>query len=124
MAEQKIKDFYDLDTWRKAHSFVLEIYKATDKFPKEEFYGVTTQLRRAASSIAANIAEGFSRYHYNDKIRFYHNARGSASEAQNFLFLAKDLSFLLEREFKLLFASAEDVNKLINGLIRSIEEHR
>ncbi len=124
MAEQKIKDFYDLDTWRKAHSFVLEIYKITDKFPKEEFYGITTQLRRAASSIAANIAEGFSRYHYNDKIRFYHNARGSASETQNFLFLAKDLSFLLEKEFKLLFASAEDVNKLINGLIRSIEEHR
>jgi len=121
---EKIKDFYELNAWKKAHEFVLEIYKITKKFPKEELYGITSQLRRAASSIGANIAEGFSRYHYNDKIKFYHNARGSLSETQNFLFLAKDLSFLIEKEFKYLFGFSEEVNKLINGLIRSIERQK
>ena len=95
----KIKNFYDLDTWRKSHKFALEIYNKTKKFPKEELYGITSQLRRSTSSIAANIAEGFSRYHYNDKIRFYHNARGSVSETQNFLLLAKDLSYLSIEQF-------------------------
>lgn len=121
---EKIKNFYDLDAWRKAHGFALKIYDTTKSFPKEELYGITSQLRRAASSVAANIAEGFSRYHYNDKIRFYHNARGSVSEVQNFLFLTKDLSFLKEDIFKNLFFVSEEVNRLINGLIRSIENQK
>jgi len=119
-----IKNFYDLNAWKKAYEFVLEIYKTTKKFPREELYGITNQLRRASASIAANIAEGFSRYHYNDKIRFYHNARGSVSETQNFLFLARDLSFLKEKEFKDIFDLSEEVNKLINGLVRSIENQK
>ena len=123
MAEN-IKNFYDLNAWKKANEFVLGIYKTTKKFPKQELYGTTSQLRRATSSIAANIAEGFSRYHYNDKVRFYHNARGSLSETQNFLFLAKDLSFLNKDEFNYLFGLSEETNKLINGLIRSIEKQR
>ncbi len=83
---EKIKDFADLNAWRKAHEFVMEIYKMTNKFPREKLYGVTSQLKRAAISITASIAEGFSRYHYNDKIRFYHNGRGSVRETQNFYF--------------------------------------
>lgn len=121
---EKIKDFYNLDAWNKAHKFVLQIYNITKKFPKEELYGITSQLRRAAFSITANIAEGFSRYHYNDKIRFYHNARGSVCEIQNFIFLSKDLSFLNENEFKYLFGLSEEISKLINGLIRSIEKQK
>ncbi len=121
---ENINNFYDLNAWKKAREFVLEIYKITREFPKEELYGITSQLRRASSSIAANIAEGFSRYHYNDKIRFYHIARGSVSETQNFLFLAKDLSFLKESGFKDIFGLSEEVNKLINGLIRSIENQK
>jgi len=120
----KIKDFYDLDAWKKAHKIVLEIYNTTKKFPKEELYGITSQLRRAASSVTANIAEGFSRYHYNDKIRFYLNARGSISEVKNFLFLSKDLEYLKEEKFKEIFNASEDVSKLINGLIRSIEKQK
>ena len=123
MAEN-IKNFYDLIAWKKANKFVLEIYKTTKKFPKEELYGLTSQLKRAVSSIAANIAEGFSRYHYNDKIRFYHNARGSVSETQNFLLLTKDLAFLEEDSFRNLFNLSEEVNKLINGLIRPIENQK
>ena len=97
MAVNEIRNFYDLDAWKKTKDFVLELYKTTKDFPESELYGITSQLRRAATSITANIAEGFNRYHYNDKIRFYHNARGSVSEAQNFLLLAKDLYFLKVR---------------------------
>jgi four helix bundle protein len=121
---EKIKNFYELDAWKKSHKFILEAYEITKDFPKEELYGITSQLRRASSSITANIAEGFSRYHYNDKIRFYHNARGSLTEAQNFLFLAKDLTFLNSVKFKHLFDLSEEINKLINGLLRSIENQK
>ena len=120
----KINNFYDLDAWKKGNSFVLEIYRYTKSFPKEELYGIVSQLRRASSSITANIAEGFSRFHFNDKVRFYLNARGSVSEAQNFILLAKDLEYLKEEHFKSLFRLSEDVNKLINGLIRSIERQK
>jgi len=87
----KINNFYELDAWKKGYILVLEIYKITKEFPKEELYGIVSQLRRAASSITANISEGFARYHYKDKVRFYHQARGSAAEVQNFLILASDL---------------------------------
>jgi len=122
--QKEIKSFYDLDAWKKAHEFTLQIYTMTKRLPKEELYGMTSQLRRASASISANIAEGFSRYHYNDKIRFYHNSRGSLSETQNFLFLAKDLTFLTDREFSNLFNLSEEINRLINGLIRSIEKQK
>ena len=92
--ENSIKNFYDLEAWKKGHALVLSIYKITESFPKEETYGIISQLRRASSSITANIAEGFARYHFRDKIRFYHNARGSVAEVQNFLLLAKDLKFI------------------------------
>lgn len=121
---EKIRDFYELDAWKKAHHLALEIYKTTKQFPKEEQYGIISQLRRSASSAPANIAEGFSRYHFNDKIKFYLTARGSVSETQNFLFLAKDLSFLQEKEFKGLFGLSQEVSKLINGLIRSINHQK
>ncbi|MEK7067636.1 MAG: four helix bundle protein, partial [Patescibacteria group bacterium] len=81
----EIKNFYNLTVWKKAHELTLKIYKATRKFPKDELYGLVSQLRRAVSSIAANIAEGFERYYFKDKIRFYYQARGSAAEVQNFL---------------------------------------
>ena len=121
---EDIKNFHDLNAWKKANEFTLEVYKFTKSFPKEELYGITSQTRRAASSISANIAEGFNRYHYNDKIRFYHNARGSVSESQNFLFLSRDLSLLEKEEFNRLFNLIEEAARLINGLIRSIERQQ
>jgi four helix bundle protein len=77
---EKIRNFYDLDAWKKGYLLTLEIYKVIVKFLKEELYGATSQLRRATSSITANIAEWFTRYHYKDKIRFYYNTRGSIVE--------------------------------------------
>lgn len=72
-----IKDFTDLEVWKLGHQFVIEIYKITRDFPKSELYGITSQLRRSASSTTSNIAEGFSRFSFKDKMRFYYNARGS-----------------------------------------------
>lgn len=93
MAEKRINTFEDLETWQFAHKFALGIYKITKGFPKDELYGLVSQLRRAALSITSNIAEGFSRYHYNDKIRFYYNARGSISEVKNCIILSRDLNY-------------------------------
>ena len=118
-----IKNFYDLDAWKKSHELVLKIYKITNDFPKEEKYGIISQLRRAASSISANIAEGFSRYHFKDKIRFYYQARGSLTEVQNFLILSRDLNYISREDFEDLGKKTKDIAKLINGLIRSIEKN-
>lgn len=117
----KIKNFYDLDAWKKGHSLALKIYKITKDFPQEEKYGITSQLRRAVFSITANIAEGFARYHFKDKMRFYYQARGSVAEVQNFLLLARDLEFIDADTCKELGEQAKKVEKLVNGLIRAIE---
>lgn len=117
-----IKNFSDLDAWKNGHALVLEIYKITTSFPREEVYGVTSQLRRASSSITANIAEGFARYHYKDKIKFYHNSRGSAAEVQNFLLLARDIGYIELEMCAVLMEKTTEVGKLINGLIRSTEK--
>lgn len=119
-----IRNFYDLDAWKQGHNFVLEIYRITKRFPKEELYGLISQLRRASSSIAANIAEGFSRYHFKDKTKFYYQARGSLAEVQNYLFLAKDLKFIDEKQWRDLLERADQIKQLINGLNRSIQKQR
>ncbi len=118
----KVQKFYDLETWKIAHQFVLEIYKITKKFPKDELYGLVVQMRRAAISITANIAEGFLRFHYKDKIRFYYQARASMAEAQNFLLLAKDLGYITLEECQRLGEMGNEVLRLINGLIRAIDK--
>ncbi len=119
-----VKNFYDLNAWKKAHELALKVYLATKDFPAEEKFGITSQLRRAASSVAANIAEGFERYHFNDKIKFYYQARGSASEVQSFLLLARDLQYIDHKTCKEIGLLANDARKLINGMIRSIEKQK
>ena len=115
-----IENFYDLDVWKRGHQLVIDIYKITDNFPNNERFGVVSQLQRVASSITANIAEGFARYHFKDKIRFYHQSRGSVAEVQNFLLLAKDLNYIDREVCGKLGAEAKEIEKMINGLIRSI----
>lgn len=122
--KNKINGFEDLETWQVSHKFVLEIYKITKKFPKEELYGLISQLRRAALSITSNIAEGFGRYHYKDKVRFYYNSRGSLSEVINCLILSNDLKYISQKERQVLSEESEKILKLINGLIRSIEKQK
>jgi len=121
MKGSSIKNFYDLDAWKEGHLLTLNIYKITKNFPADELYGIVSQIRRAASSITANIAEGFARYHYKDKVKFYYNSRGSVAEVQNFLILARDLNYVNVKTCEELEVLADNVAKLINGLIRSIE---
>jgi four helix bundle protein len=118
--ENNIQNFYDLEVWKVGHNLVLDIYKITNKFPREETFGITSRLRRASSSITANIAEGFARYHFPDKRRFYYQARGSIAEVQNFLILARDLSFIDCETCKNINDTAVKTRQLLNGLIRSV----
>lgn len=114
-----IRGFKDLHVWQDAHALVLLIYKATRSFPKEEQFGLTSQLRRAASSVTANIAEGSGRFHYKERIRFYHQARGSLVEVENHVILSKDLAFLSQKETDEILSLCSTVAKQLNGLIKA-----
>ncbi len=122
--DNKIQNFYDLEAWKTGHNLVLEVYSMTNHLPKEEQFGLISQLRRASSSITANIAEGFERYHFNDKKRFYYLARGSAGEVQNFLILSKDLNFITVEIYNNVNQKVIKTRQLVNGLIRSIENQK
>jgi len=103
--------FQDLIVWQKAHEFVLEVYSYTKNFPKTELYGLTSQFRRAAVSIAANIAEGFKKRGKKDKARFLNISHGSLEECRYYIILAKDLGY---GEKENLNHMLQDVSKLIN----------
>ena len=118
--KEKINNFYELDAWKKAHQLVVDLYKITKQFPNEEIYGLTSQIRRSSSSVPANIAEGFSRYSYKDKARFYYIARGSITETQNHILLAKSINYMNEKDTLKLIGNAEEILIMINGLLRSI----
>jgi four helix bundle protein len=94
----------------------------TKNFPDDERFGLVSQLRRAAVSITSNIAEGFSRYYFKDKVRFYYMARGSASETLNLLIIAKDLGYLKKDLFQEITNHNTVVQSLINGLVNSISK--
>ena len=118
----KIISFEDLTVWQKSHELTLEIYKATKNFPSEEKFGLVSQMRRAAVSVPANIAEGFKRRGTRDKINFYNTSQSSLNELQYYMILIKDLKYLEKIEkIKLLI---EEIGKMLNGLIVSIETNR
>ena len=114
----KIKNFTDLNAYKEAHKLVLIIYKVTNKFPKEERYGLIDQMHRAAISTTSNIAEGFSRNTIKDKCQFYTLAQGSLTELQSQLLISRDLSYLTKEDFNQIANQTVIVNKLINGLKR------
>lgn len=120
--KEKVDHFTKLDAWRVAHELVLGVYRVTRSFPTNERFGIIDQLRRAVASIAANIAEGWGRFHFADKIRFYYQARGSTTEVQNFLILSKDLGYLREDEFRALYEQSVRCISILGGLIRSAEK--
>jgi four helix bundle protein len=117
----KITKFSDLNVWQEAHELVDLIYKLTNKFPASEIYGLTSQLRRAVISITANIAEGFSRYHYKDRLRFYYDARGSLSEVQSELLDAQKVGLLTKELLEKAWIQTERVHLLLGGLIRKTD---
>jgi four helix bundle protein len=114
---QKARTFRDLMVWRKAHEFVLEVYRLTSTFPKTEIYGLAQQIRRAAVSIPANIAEGFTRRGKTDKARFMNIAESSLEESRYYLILAQDLGY---GQTDLLMNSIEEVSRLLNAYARAI----
>lgn len=117
MEKEKIKNFTDLIAWQEAHSLALNVYKATKAFPKDELYGLVSQMRRAAVSITSNIAEGFGRRSNAEKQQFYSIAGGSLSELQSQMFLARDFGYIDNNLHTELFEQSGNVYKLINGLI-------
>ncbi len=115
--DTKIKSFTDLIAWQEGHKLVILIYKITKTFPREEIYSLTNQMRRAASSVTSNIAEGFGRQGYKEKIQFYYLAQGSLTELKNQILIAKDVSYLDSNSFEELSKNADTTHKLLQGLI-------
>jgi four helix bundle protein len=115
---EKIKSFHDLRVWQEAHLLVVSIYKTTKSFPKEELFGLTNQIRRAAVSITSNIAEGFGRETTKDRIHFYIMSLGSLNEVQSQLLVAKDIDYLNEKNWLDLENKIIIVSKMLNGLIK------
>lgn len=115
---QKIKSFTDLDAWKYGHQLILDIYQITKSFPHEEQFGLTSQLRRAAVSYTSNIAEGFSRNSFKEKLHFYSIALGSLTEIQNQLLIARDLGYLKKEDFDGIAAQTVRLSKISNGLIK------
>lgn len=115
----RIEEFTDLIVWQEGHKLVLLIYKITKNFPKEEIYSLTDQLRRAVVSITSNIAEGFGRQGYKEKIQFYYLAKGSLVEVKNQILVAKDLKYISQDSFYNINGQLTIVQKLLQGLIKS-----
>lgn len=120
MAKEKAKKFTDLIVWQKAHRFVLAVYRLTADFPKEEVYGLTSQLRRAAISIAANIAEGFKKTGPADKIRFLNISQGSLEECRYYLILTSDLGY---SKTVVLESQIDEVAKLLAAYSNAVKKN-
>lgn len=115
-----MQDFRKLKVWEKSHSFTLAIYQATTNFPKEEMYGLISQMRRAASSIPTNIAEGCGRGGNAELARFLRIALGSASEVEYQILLAHDLKFITKPDHDLLSDSITEVKRMLTGFIQKL----
>lgn len=120
---QKIMLFTDLHVWKEGHTLVLMVYRITNEFPNREMFGLVSQMRRSSLSITSNIAEGFGRRSYREKVQFYTTARGSLTELENQLLVSKDVGYLSSSDYQQITIQATSVHKLINGLIRSSKTH-
>ena len=115
-----MKTYRDLLVWQKAIAFVTQIYKSAKVFPKEELYGLTSQIKRSAISIPSNISEGYGRKSRNDYIRFLQIAMGSLFEIQTQLEISKNLGFLSESRFSELYESSREIERMLSSLINKI----
>lgn len=115
-----MKDFRQLKVWEKAHLLTLEIYRVTANFPRSETYGLTSQIRRASSSICANLAEGCGRDGDGELARFCGIARGSASELEYHLLLARDLHLLADADHKHLAKETTEIKRMLTGLLQKL----
>lgn len=123
----KSQSFEQLIVWQKAHSYVLAIYKITKQYPKEELFCLVNQMRRAAASITANIAEGYAKISSKDKLRFYNISQGSLEETRNFIILSKDLGYITLQDKEQLGIQAAEISRLLNAyciaLLKNVSRH-
>ncbi len=113
-----IERFEQLEVWQVAHRLVLDVYKVTQELPRDQRFGLITQMQRAGVSVPANIAEGFKRRGLADKVRFYNIAQGSLEELRYYFILCRDLGYKVDCE--LLTEQAERVGRMLTGLIKSM----
>ena len=119
-----VKDFRELKVWQKAHELTLVVYQLTATFPREELYGLTTQLRRSSSSIAANLAEGCGRNGDAEFARFCSFAMGSASELEYHLLLARDLKLIQPKKYEELASRATELKRMLTALLHKLNADR
>jgi len=115
-----MKDFRQLKVWEKSHQLALAVYQATREFPREELYGLTSQIRRASMSVPTNIAEGCGRNTDAEFARFLQIAMGSASETEYQLILARDLEFLSKESYEKLHKDVEEIKRMLASLLKTI----
>jgi four helix bundle protein len=118
--KKKIKSFEDLEIWRIGHNLAVEIYKLTNTFPKSELYGIVSQLRRASTSIPANIVEGYYRNTTKELIQFLYHSRGSCGEVIYFIMLSRELNYISVEEYNKLRDSYEILIKKISAMINAL----
>jgi four helix bundle protein len=114
--KKKVESYQDLLVWQKAMDLVVECYRLTQKFPANELYGLTSQIRRAAVSVPANIAEGFGRWHSKDFVRFLLNANGSLKEVETHLLISERLSLLQRTEMQKAMRLSEELGRMLAAL--------
>lgn len=117
----EMQSYKDLIAYQKGYELSLSIYKATEDFPKEEIYGLISQIRRCAVSIPCNIAEGYRRNSIKEYVQFLHIAQGSCSELETLLSLSKDLEMIPIKDFEKLYALQDDVSRLLRNLIIALK---
>jgi four helix bundle protein len=115
-----VRNHEDLEVWQKAHALTIQLYRATDSFPRSEMFGLTSQIRRAAGSIGANLAEGCGRWGEAEMARFVQIAMGSASELQNHLRLAHDLGFLAPTDYRSTSKDLTSVRQMLTAFLQSL----
>ena len=119
-----MKDFKELQIWQRRHRLTLQVYKVTKSFPREEMYGVTSQLRRSCASIPTNIAEGCGRSGDAELGRFLQIAMGSASETEYHLILANELGYLNSNDYESLNGELTEIKRMLNAFIQKLRANR
>jgi len=119
-----IRSYKDLIVWQKAFKLALNVYEVTKKFPKEEVYGLTSQMRRCAISIPSNIAEGYARHRRLEYIQFLQIAFASGAELETQLLIAKELGLVGQKDFETVSSQLDEVMKMLNSLIGKLKRYK
>ena len=116
------KSFEDMAVWQKAMDLAVEVFNLTENLPRKEDYGLTSQIRRSALSVAGNVAEGFGRRHTKDKLNFYYNSRGSLAETKNRLIYGRKVGYFSKPDFEFCLALITEIWKELNSIISSLSK--